>query len=295
MVSASQDISKRSSATEEGALALAFAVALAFLSVILEGDLLLHPETFGNKGPPGAPFMPTHLGHEWAATETRGPTTNAAFSVSNRVLLLPLIEKISQIGGLQVPHVRELIVLAKNHLPMAIQNSKGRDSTKINATTLGNILIRVDMADIDVHLHKIFGKNLRIRRLIGIDIEHLAIRTPVTAKVYKDALVLTMRLSDSGVEIGLRSRGFRINMLFDNRALSNGRDGKNDTENGRGDYFAESHEVFPFELSDSSSAKPMRAAKQIMQNIDFAQESANRALRSCLAFAFVFAGGRRGL
>ena len=85
---------------------------------------------------------------------------------------------------------------------------------EIDTTTLGDVEVGVDVADVDVDLDEVLRQKLGVGALMSVDVEDLAIAAPITTEVYEDALVLAMSLSDGGVEVMLRGGDFGVDVLW---------------------------------------------------------------------------------
>jgi len=108
---------------------------------------------------------------------------------------------------------------------------------EIDAATLRDVEVGVDVPDVDVDLDEVFGEELVIGGLVSVDVEDLAVAAPVAAEVDEDALVLAVGQGDGGVEIVLGGGDFGID-VFGRGTLGDGSGGKKCSEEDGGEGLA---------------------------------------------------------
>ena len=88
---------------------------------------------------------------------------------------------------------------------------------------LRDINVFVHVTDVDVDDDKVFGEDLGVGTLVIVDVEDLAVSTPVAAEVQEDALVLATGADDGGSDVGGGVGGFGVEVLVDVRGGLSGR------------------------------------------------------------------------
>jgi hypothetical protein len=138
-------------------------------------------------------------------------------------LRLPFVEKVGDGGGIHVAHVSELRgFLRVDKFAVGVEDGESRHSLlEGNFVFFGDVQVFVEVADIDVDKDEILFKKLRVRRLVEVDVENLAVAAPVAAEVENDALALEAGLLESGCDVGLRVGLGGVEMLFDCRRCRN--------------------------------------------------------------------------
>src|ERR1700722_20890215 len=119
----------------------------------------------------------------------------AVISSSSLLLRLPLIQKLCHRIGSHLAHRLELALdLAVEQFSVSVENSQlGHAVLERYAILCGDVRIAVIAADIDMHQHEIILQQLEIGGLMEINVEHLAIDTPVASEIEDDPLVLVLR------------------------------------------------------------------------------------------------------
>jgi len=157
------------------------------------------------------------------------------------MLLLPLVEEVSEIGGLHVAHVRELVVLGEDDVAVAVEDGEGGDAVEVDAAALGDVEVGVDAADVDVDLDEVAVQERGVGGFVRVNVEDLAVAAPVATEVDEDALVSTVGLGDGGVEIVLGGGDFGVDVLGGGRNLSG--EGEGGGEGGEREDGANAHGV----------------------------------------------------
>jgi hypothetical protein len=134
-------------------------------------------------------------------------------------LALPPVEEVGDGGGLHVTHVSELGgLLGVQHLAVSAEDCEGRNTLlEGNAVLFGDINVLVEVANVNVDQEKILFEEIQIRRLMQIDVEHLAVAAPVATKVEDDALMLKASLLEGSGDVGCGIGVGAIEVFFDSR------------------------------------------------------------------------------
>ena len=133
---------------------------------------------------------------------------------------------------------------------------------EIDTTTLGDVEVGVDVADVDVDLDEVLRQKLGVRALMSVDVENLAIAAPVSTEVYEDAFVGAAGFGDAGFEVffGVRNGGIEIFLdrrrhgHGDARSFGDGRWRGRDGGRGRRRLFASGDEERGCEEDDCDSS-----------------------------------------
>jgi len=128
-------------------------------------------------------------------------------------------------------------VLGEDDVALVVEYGECGDAMEIDAAALGDVEVGVDVANVDVDLDEVFGEELVVGGLVGVDVEDLAIAAPVAAEVDEDTLVLAVGQGDGGVEIVLGSGDFGVN-VFGRGALGDGSCGEERSEEEGGEGLA---------------------------------------------------------
>src|SRR5579875_994924 len=110
-------------------------------------------------------------------------------SVESRSSGLPAVQEFGEGRRTHVAHVLELAGLLRiEQLAMLVQHRQRRHSLVQRDTVgPGDIRILVKVSDIDVDDDEMLRQQLLVWALMHIDIEHLTVAAPVSAKVQYDA------------------------------------------------------------------------------------------------------------
>ena len=82
-----------------------------------------------------------------------------------------------------------------------------------NAVPRRKLNILIHMADIYVDYDVMTCQEIDIGRVMQVDIQNLTVATPITTEDKQDAFVILPSLPQSCIDIGLRFRDLRIDML----------------------------------------------------------------------------------
>jgi len=97
--------------------------------------------------------------------------------------------------------------LAVKQLAMLIEDGERRHALgQWNLVSLGDLLVLVQVPDVDVDQDVIRIQQRLIGRIVEINIQNLAVTTPVTAKIEDQALMVASRGFESGSEVRARDR-----------------------------------------------------------------------------------------
>jgi len=126
--------------------------------------------------------------------------------------------------------------LAIEQLAVFVENGeRGYAFSQRDLIALGNVLVLVHVADVDVNEHIIGVQDGFVGRVVEVDIQNLAIAAPIAAEIEDDALVLRSRGFESGREIEaslLRSRIDFRGLGASGFGRSTGRDHRSSKEKG---------------------------------------------------------------
>jgi hypothetical protein len=124
-------------------------------------------------------------------------------------LSLPPVEEVSDGVGVHIPHVSELgSLLRVEKLSIGINDcERGNSLLERDIVLFGYVEVFVKASDVDMNENKVLVEKFQVWGLVKVDVEYLAVATPVSAKVEDDTLVLEAGLlkgrGDVGFGIGL--------------------------------------------------------------------------------------------
>jgi hypothetical protein len=129
----------------------------------------------------------------------------------------PLIEEFGHGLGLHVAHVLELLVLLRvEKLAMGVEHSESGDALLDgDLVLLGDVYVAVEAADVDVDHDEVLLEELGVGGLMEVDVEDLAVATPVATEVEDDALVVAASLLEGVCDIYLRVGGLGVEVLLE--------------------------------------------------------------------------------
>ena len=115
------------------------------------------------------------------------------------------------------------VALDVNKIPFGVQYGQCRNSPSNRYVIfVCDLNIVIHMANIYMNNHIVFSQNRRISRLLVIEVEQLAVATPVSSKVQQDMLVFTSRYAFRCGYIGSWISRIRVEIFVDSRFRSLG-------------------------------------------------------------------------
>jgi hypothetical protein len=126
-----------------------------------------------------------------------------------------VIQKVGDRPRLHRGHMLELFIcLGVKQLAGRIEYSQGRHTLlQRNAVVLCDVEVMVILLDINIHEDEVLRQQLGIRRLMKVEIENLAVATPVATEGEDDLLMLFASSDDSGRDLGVSVYAGRVDML----------------------------------------------------------------------------------
>ena len=97
---------------------------------------------------------------------------------------------------------------------------------------LRDVDVLVHVTDVDVDDDEVFGEDLGVGTLVIVDVEDLAVTTPVAAEVEEDALVLAAGADEGGGDVGVGVGGLGVEVLVGVRSGLRGRLGRGEVRRG---------------------------------------------------------------